>query len=57
MYTFLADVEQGRQCSAFLFQLSYCKQCPFQSAMFFTFLCFSLEILLCKWPTNVVLKC
>lgn len=57
MYTFLADVEQGRQCSAFLFQLSYYKQCPFQSAMFFTFLCFSLEILLCKWPTNVVLKC
>lgn len=42
---------QTRWCSVFLFQLSYCRQCPFHSlfsATSFTFLCSLLVILLFK---------
>lgn len=48
-----------RWCSAFLYQLSYCKWILFYeplSAVFFTFLCFWLVVLLFKWLPSVVLK-
>lgn len=49
-----------RQCSAFLFQHSYCKEMSFlQSicAMFFTLCAFCWRFCCLKWAPKIVLKC
>ena len=47
-----------RQCSAFLFQLIYCKQCPFCGRFSATsFLSFCWWFCCLKWPPNTVREC
>ena len=56
MYMFPTEVEQGSALLSY-FNSDIVNKSPFCGAMFFTFLCFLLVILLFKWPPSVVLNC